>query len=124
MEAKENLQARAVHHDGVLRLLDPVELPEGAQVRLLIQSISPGASGRLAFPTRLVPAARLDRLTALAALGGDALAETIVYGARVGRAAARFAREARRTRAKNEPDIMSFIQTILVGPEKAVKRET
>jgi len=58
-----------------------------------------------------------------ARLGGDALAETIVYGARVGRAAARFAREAKRTRARNEPDIMSFIQTILVGPEKAVKRE-
>ena len=76
MEAEKNLQVRAVHHDGVLRLLDPIELPEGAQVRLLIQSISPEASDKLAFPTRLVPATKLDRLTALVEVGGDALADS------------------------------------------------
>ncbi len=76
MEAEKNLQVRAVHHGGMLRLLDPIELPEGAQVRLLIQSISTDASAKLTFPTRLVPAARLDRLTALVEVGGDALADS------------------------------------------------
>ena len=76
MEAKKNLQVRAIHHGGTLKLLDPVELPEGAQVRLLIQSISPDASGKLTFPTRLVSAAKLDRLTALVKVGGDALADS------------------------------------------------
>ena len=76
MEAEKNLQVRAVHHDGMLKLLDPIELPEGAQVRLLIQSISPEVSGKLTFPTRLVSAAKLDRLTALVELGGDALADS------------------------------------------------
>ena len=76
MEAEQNFQVRAVHHDGVLELLDPIELPEGAQVRLLIQSISPDASGRLTFPTRLVSAAKLDKLTALVALGDDAPADS------------------------------------------------
>ena len=76
MEAEQNLQVRAVHHHGVLELLDPIELPEGAQVRLLIQSISPDASGRLTFPTRLVAAAKLDRLTVLVEVGGNALADS------------------------------------------------
>jgi hypothetical protein len=76
MEAEKNLQVRAVHHGGMLRLLDPIELPEGAQVRLLIQSISPDVGGKLTFPTRLVPAANLDRLTALVEVGGDALADS------------------------------------------------
>ena len=76
MEAEKNLQVRAVHHDGMLKLLDPIELPEGAHVRLLIQSISPDVSGKLTFPTRLVSAAKLDRLTAFVELGGDALADS------------------------------------------------
>jgi hypothetical protein len=76
MEAKTYPQVRAVHHDGVLELLDAVELPEGAQVRLLIQAASPGTGDRLTYPTRLVPADRLDRLTALVEAGGDALAES------------------------------------------------
>ena len=76
MEAEKNLQVRAVHHDGTLRLLDPIELPEGAQVCLLIQSISSDVTGKLTYPTRFVPAAKLDRLTALVELGGDALADS------------------------------------------------
>jgi hypothetical protein len=76
MEAEKDLCVRAVHHDGTLRLLDPIALPEGAQVSLLIQSISPAVSGKLTFPTRLVSADKLDRLTALVEAGGDALADS------------------------------------------------
>jgi predicted DNA-binding antitoxin AbrB/MazE fold protein len=76
MEAKVYPQIRAVHHDGVLELLDPIELPEGARVRLQIQSVLPGESAKLTFPTRLVSADKLDRLTALIEAGGDALADS------------------------------------------------
>lgn len=70
-------QVRAVHHDGVLKLLDPLELPEGAQVRLLVQSVLPEATDvELVYPTRLVSAEKLDDLTGLVELGGDALADS------------------------------------------------
>ena len=77
METNKCTQVRAVHHHGILELLDPLELPEGAQVQVIIQSISPDVSNvRLAYPTRLVPAKDLDRLTALVQVGGDALADS------------------------------------------------
>jgi predicted DNA-binding antitoxin AbrB/MazE fold protein len=70
-------QVRAVHHDGVLELLDPLELPEGAQVRVLVQFVLPEATEvELVYPTRLVPAERLNRLTGLVELGGDALSDS------------------------------------------------
>jgi len=74
-------EVRAVHHRGTLRLLDALELPEGAQVRLSIQSVLPEATERLAgddlvYPTHLVPAERLDALTALVEVGGNALADS------------------------------------------------
>jgi predicted DNA-binding antitoxin AbrB/MazE fold protein len=80
-KAKTYPDVRAVHQGGVLRLLDALELPEGAQVRLSIRSVFPDTSeelsGReLAYPTRLVPAERLDALTALMEVGGDALADS------------------------------------------------
>lgn len=73
-------KVRAVHHGGMLRLLDALELPEGAQIRLSIESVFLEATERLPgadliFPTRLVPAGRLDALTALVEAGGDALAD-------------------------------------------------
>lgn len=79
--AKVYPEVRAVHHDGVLELLDALELPEGAQVRLSIQSILPARSDKtsakaLVYPTRLVPAGRLDALTGLVEVGGDALADS------------------------------------------------
>jgi predicted DNA-binding antitoxin AbrB/MazE fold protein len=72
---------RAVHHGGVLKLLDAVELPEGAHVRLSIESVVLEAPETLSevdlmFPTRLVPAERLDALTALVEVGGDALSDS------------------------------------------------
>ena len=74
-------EVRAVHHDGVLELLDALELPEGAQVRLSIQSILPLQSDELSaaalvYPTRLVSADKLDALTGLVEVGGDALADS------------------------------------------------
>jgi predicted DNA-binding antitoxin AbrB/MazE fold protein len=70
-------QVRAIHHDGVLRLLDPIELPEGARVRLLVQLMPADATEvELVYPTRLVPAERLDYLTGLVEVGGDALADS------------------------------------------------
>ena len=72
---------RAVHQDGVLTLLTPVELPDGAEVSVIILQTPVGQPGppqpvQLVHPTRLVPAGRLDSLTDLVAIGGDALAES------------------------------------------------
>jgi hypothetical protein len=79
--AKTYPDVRAVHHAGVLQLLDALELPEGAQVRLSIRSVTPGRAepflgANLVYPTRLVPADRLDGLTGLVEIGGDALADS------------------------------------------------
>lgn len=49
-----------------------------------------------------------------ARLGGDALVEAIVYGARVGRAAAQYVRDRDRQRAENEQDIMKFVHSVFV----------
>ena len=72
---------RAVYHDGVLRLLDPVQLPNWTEVRLHVQlSTSQKAATAHAplfvYPTRMVPAEKLDRLTGLVEAGGDALADS------------------------------------------------
>ncbi len=71
--------ARAIHHDGVLSLLEPLELPEGALMHLFVvplaqvdQTLATG----FVYPTRLVPAERLDTLTGVVAVGGDALADS------------------------------------------------
>jgi len=77
MDATKVYQVRAIHHDGVLRLLDPLELPEGAQVRLYVQFTSTELTDiGLVYPTRLVSAERLDNLTGLVEVGGDALADS------------------------------------------------
>ena len=70
-------QVRAIHRDGALKLLDPLKLPEGAQVRLLVRFVLPDETDvELVYPTRLVPAERLNSLTGLVELGGDALADS------------------------------------------------
>jgi hypothetical protein len=80
MSTKTYPEVRAVHHHGVLRLLDDLELPEGAQVWLSIESVLPDATETpipaLVHPTRFVPADRLDALTGLIEVGGDALADS------------------------------------------------
>ncbi len=74
-------RVRAIHRDGVLKLLTPLELPEGAQVSVIVletptdEAKHPHAV-ELAYPTRLVPAKKLDDLTDLVAVGGDAVADS------------------------------------------------
>ena len=74
-------RVRAIHHDGVLKLLTPLELPEGAQVSVIVLETPTDEANHpraveLAYPTRLVPAKKLDDLTDLIAVGGDALADS------------------------------------------------
>ena len=77
MATQSSVRARAVYQQGVLKLLDALHLPEGAQVQVTIQPVASDSSlDKLTFPTRLVPARTLDRFTALVALGGDALADS------------------------------------------------
>ena len=74
-------RVRAIHRDGVLKLLTPLELPEGAQVSVIVLETPTDEANHpraveLAYPTRLVPAKKLDDLTDLIAVGGDALADS------------------------------------------------
>jgi len=75
---------RAIHQDGMLKLLTPLELPEGAQVSVIILPTPLDDQSQpveLVYPTRLVPAKKLDSLTGLVAIGGDALADSeALYG--------------------------------------------
>jgi predicted DNA-binding antitoxin AbrB/MazE fold protein len=73
---------RAVYHDGVLRLLDPVQLPDKAEVRLHVQLLASQEATKahvplFVYPTRMVPAEKLDCLTGLVEVGGDALADAV-----------------------------------------------
>ena len=72
-------QVRAIYRDGILSLLDPLDLPEGAQVSLQIYftpSDSTNNTPKFVYPTRSVPAEKLDNLISLTAIGGDALADS------------------------------------------------
>ena len=74
-------RVRAIHRDGVLKLLTPLELPEGAQVNVIVLETPADEANQphaveLAYPTRLVPAKKLDNLTDLVPVGGDALADS------------------------------------------------
>lgn len=71
----------AVHNQGVLKLLDPLDLPDGASVRLFVESVSSSdaghsASNGLVYPTRFVSVESLEALIGLVAVGGDALADS------------------------------------------------
>ncbi len=79
-------EVRAVYQDGVLRLLDPFELPNGTEVRIPVQALSGiplvKQSHRqvadfeqppFVYPTRTVTAGALDRLIGIVEVGGDAL---------------------------------------------------
>jgi hypothetical protein len=69
---------RAVYHEGVLTILDPLPLPDGAQVQLdiHIQDDTPARRERGRYPTILVPAAALAPLIESIEMGGDALADS------------------------------------------------
>ncbi len=82
-------EVRAVYQDGVLRLLDPFELPNGTEVRILLQALSgilvvkqsprqvaDSERPSFVYPTRTVPAGVLDRLIGIVEVGGDALGDS------------------------------------------------
>ena len=74
-------RVRAIYHNGVLSLLDPLDLPEGTQVSLDIQFTPSYPTDKtyptsFVYPTRLVPAERLDNIIGLVAAGGNALTDS------------------------------------------------
>lgn len=79
-------RVRAVHEGGTLKLLTPLELPEGTEVSVIVLQESLGQADEAQVadavcPTQLVSAKKLDRLTGLVAVGGDALADSeALYG--------------------------------------------
>ena len=69
---------QAIYQNGVLQLLQPVNLKEGAHVWVEVTAAQRGKKslqGPL-YPTRPQPAATLARLAGLVAIGGDALEDT------------------------------------------------
>ena len=79
---------KAVYDNGVLTLLEPVDLPQGAEVWVQVRSVNgpdalqlilPDAEGkdaRFTYPGRPQPSETLDRLTGMISVGGDALADS------------------------------------------------
>jgi hypothetical protein len=70
-------KVRAVYHEGVLTVLDPLTLPEGTQVRLDIhaQGQKP-AQEESVQPGWLLPAEALRPLIGIMPAGGDALEDS------------------------------------------------
>jgi predicted DNA-binding antitoxin AbrB/MazE fold protein len=72
------INVRAVYHEGVLTVLDPLQLPDGAQVQLDIhvqEQMSP-PQVNLVYPTKSIPARELGRLIGIIEVGGDALEDS------------------------------------------------
>jgi hypothetical protein len=73
------VRVHAVYHNGALTLLDPLDLPEGAQVQVDVKLMADEAKSALptgVYPTRFVPASHFDALIGLIPAGGDALADS------------------------------------------------
>jgi predicted DNA-binding antitoxin AbrB/MazE fold protein len=75
-------KVRARYSKGTLKLLQPLHLPEGAEVQVSVTATSrlrkdrrPGKR-RYHYPTRTLPWRNLRRLSGVVALGGDALADS------------------------------------------------
>ena len=71
-------KVRAVYRKGVLKVLDPLTLPDGTQVQIDIHlpEQMPASEAVVRYPTTLIPVAELDSLTGIVAVGGDALADS------------------------------------------------
>lgn len=73
---------RARYSKGKLELLDPLKLPEGAQVLVSVKRVedqpknSPAGKRRYIHPNRSFPSKQLEKLAGLIALGGDAVADS------------------------------------------------
>ena len=79
--APTRLQARAVYHDGMLTLLDPLSLPYGAEVNLDIALTPTHKEEQLRqlevlYPTHTIKVQDLQRLVGLVGIGGDALLDS------------------------------------------------
>jgi len=66
-------QIQAVYEKGRLRLLKPIDLPEGAKVSITIHTAGSKESN---LATPFLPANHLDALLNLVSVGGDALADS------------------------------------------------
>ena len=71
---------RAVYRAGILQLLDPLTLPDGAEVRVRVESSSqprrPRSELAGLYPSNPQPASTLHALMGVVAVGGDALADS------------------------------------------------
>lgn len=73
---------RARYSRGSLKLLQPLRLPEGAEVRVSVTAVDEpqtkrrSARRRYRYPTRTLSWGNLRRLSGIVALGGDALADS------------------------------------------------
>jgi hypothetical protein len=71
---------RAVYRAGVLQLLEPLALPEGTEVRVRVESPTPATRSDQqwvgVYPNNPQPASTLRALQGIAAVGGNALAES------------------------------------------------
>ena len=71
---------RAIYHEGMLHLLEPIDLPEGAELQITIPIVTDRetpTSGP-AYPTRPSSPDVLRQLCGLIAMGGDALVDSEV----------------------------------------------
>ena len=71
----------ARYSKGNLKLRQRLDLPEGAEVRVTVSTqkrsvARRGSKRRYQYPTRVVSWDALDRLTGIASLGGDAVADS------------------------------------------------
>ncbi len=71
---------RAMYHEGILQLLEPVDLPEGVEIQIAIpvmEALETPMSGPV-YPTRSSAPDVLSQLCGLIAVGGDALVDSEV----------------------------------------------
>ena len=69
-------QVQAIYENGLLRLLERLDLPEGTRLTVTISVPVNEGTRRFLFPTRLQPLSLLEPLIGAMSAGGDALEDT------------------------------------------------